>query len=100
MIPSTAPDATRPSPGCWLRGLDKLCRKCAVEMISKRQRTLFFVKLQHRQVGQNLLHDLFVFFRLESAGAVDEHTTRFQQRNDYAHNLNLPFLHAAEISGR
>jgi hypothetical protein len=76
---------------------NKLRRERAVEAISKRKGTLLFSQPQGWQTIENLLDNVFVFFRLKTARAVNNDTARFQQANHSAHNRDLPLMHARKV---
>src|SRR2546430_9691225 len=80
-----------------LNSTKKFCRKRAVKSVSKRQRLFFFFQLKDWHLGECVAHDVFVFFRLEAASAVNQRAARFQEREDGTNDFQLPRLHVDEI---
>ncbi len=77
MIPLGKRDATELFSDARLTRIDETRGKGAVEMVSKRQ-AKFLVRESHLwKLGQHARNQLFIFFHLETARAVNKNATRF-----------------------
>ena len=63
--------------------------KGTVEIVSKWKHTSFFLKLQDRHLSGEVLNDVFVFFPLKAARAVDERAFRAKPCGERAAGLQF-----------
>src|SRR6266404_8981602 len=76
---------------------NQTCSVGAIEAIAKWKGALFFFEPPHRKLVGEPFHDLFVLFRLETTGAVNEDTARSQEGRGGTNNFQLPFLHVEKV---
>src|SRR3981081_3186874 len=90
MFPLPARDAnrTRARTLCWCLAYN-LRRVTAVEIIFERSTVFLFEQSPVRSFNQQLLHSLFVLFRLEPARAVNKPAAGLEQSRSRSHDLEL-----------
>ena len=71
--------------------------ECAIKTVAKRKRIFFRFQGQGRQLGKETANDLFVFFALKAACAVNQYPAGFQQAEHSARDDQLFVGHSAEI---
>lgn len=71
--------------------------ECAIKTVAKRKQILFRFQTEGRNLGKESANDLFVFFALKAACAVNQYAAGFQQAEDSARDDQLFVGHSAEI---
>lgn len=69
----------------------------AVEALAKWEHGALLLEAQSRKLLQSASHDSVVLVRFDAARAIDEDSTRLQQRDKRAEDRKLFVLHALEI---
>jgi len=80
-----------------LRRVNKSCGVSAIKTVAKRQRISFRCQTEDRQLGKKSTNDLFVFFALEAACAVNQYAAGSQKAKYSARDDELLVGHSSDI---
>ena len=75
----------------------ELCRKRAIESIREWSDDFLLEQLQVLELVQELSDDLFIFFRFDTARAVNQNAAGFERFDEFPRDRQLSFLHPRKI---